>query len=440
MTKKFDRAREQMDRVSAGRRSGNGSSQSKRRNGSAPPPLPRGSLITDEALEQRWESLRAAPGVRDELLDSTSRGRAAVYQRNIEHYVGTVRLPLGIAGPLRVNGAHAQGEYIVPLATTEAALVASYCRGAQLITACGGASAMLINEGVSRSPALLFANLGDLTRFLTWLLAHENDVRSAAEATTRFGKLTNLQVNVEGNNLYILMTYATGDAAGQNMATIASEAALQWILEHAPVKPLTAFVEANFSGDKKASAQSLLGVRGKKVTTELHVPARLVEEVLHTSAERMATYCRIATLGGVMSGTLGIQGHFANGLAALFIACGQDPACVAEAAVGTTRMELTPDGDLYAAVTMPNLIVGTVGGGTGLPSQRACLELLGLAGTGHARAFAEVAAALCLAGELSITGAICAGDFTSAHERLARGVQTERVAKPGTRSASGKPG
>jgi hydroxymethylglutaryl-CoA reductase (NADPH) len=408
-------------------------------NGNAQPVLPHWSLITDEAVEQRWEALRAAPGVRDELLDSTSLGRAAAYQRNIEHYVGTVSLPLGIAGPLRVNGAHAQGEYIVPLATTEAALVASYCRGAQLITACGGASAMLINEGVSRSPALLFANLGDLSRFLTWLLAHEGDVRSAAEATTRFGKLTNLQINVEGNNLYIVMTYGTGDAAGQNMATIATEAALSWILEHAPVKPLTAFVEANFSGDKKASAQSLLGVRGKKVTAEVHVPARLVEEVLHTSAERMAMYCRIATLGGVMSGTLGIQGHFANGLAALFIACGQDPACVAEAAVGTTRMELTSEGDLYAAVTMPNLIVGTVGGGTGLPSQRACLDLLGLAGAGHARALAEVAAALCLAGELSITGAICAGEFTNAHERLARGAQPTRVAKPGTRSASGKP-
>jgi hydroxymethylglutaryl-CoA reductase (NADPH) len=417
----------------------NGSSRPTRANGRARSPLPHGSLISEEALAKRWESLHAAPAVRDELLDSVGRARAAVYQRNIEHYVGTVRLPLGIAGPLQVNGTHAKGEYLIPLATTEAALVASYCRGAQLITASGGASAMLINEGVSRSPALLFANLGDLSRFLAWLLAHEGEVRGAAEATTRFGKLTNLQINVEGNNLYILMTYGTGDAAGQNMATIATEAALRWILEHAPVKPVTAFIEANFSGDKKASAQSMLGVRGKKVTAEVHVPAELVEEVLHTSAERMAMYCRVATLGGVMSGTLGIQGHFANGLAALFIACGQDPACVAEAAVGTTRMELTADGDLYAAVTLPSLIVGTVGGGTGLPSQRACLDMLGLAGPGHARALAEVAAALCLAGELSITGAICAGEFTSAHERLARGVTAARVPSPEAGSASGTP-
>jgi hydroxymethylglutaryl-CoA reductase (NADPH) len=128
----------------------------------------------------------------------------------------------------------------------------------------------------------------------------------------------------------------------------------------------------------------------------------------------------MSALGGVLSGTLGVQGHYANGLAALYIACGQDAACVSESAVGVTRMETTDDGDLYVAVTLPNLIVGTVGGGTGLPTQRACLEILGLAGSGHARAFAEVAAALCLAGELSIIGALCAGHFTRAHQTLAR--------------------
>ena len=127
----------------------------------------------------------------------------------------------------------------------------------------------------------------------------------------------------------------------------------------------------------------------------------------------------MSALGGIQSGSIGIQGHFANGLASLYIACGQDAACVAESAVGVTRME-TRGGDLYASVTMPNVIVGTVGGGTGLPSQRACLELLGLAGAGKARAFAEVTAALCLAGELSIIGALAAGHFTHAHQSLAR--------------------
>lgn len=125
-------------------------------------------------------------------------------------------------------------------------------------------------------------------------------------------------------------------------------------------------------------------------------------------------------MGGVLSGTIGVQGHYANGLAALYLACGQDVACVAESAVGVTRFEVVNSADLYAAVTLPNLIVGTIGGGTGLPSQKACLEILGLHGTGHAQAFAELCAALALAGEVSITAALCAGEFARAHRKLAR--------------------
>jgi len=205
------------------------------------------------------------------------------------------------------------------------------------------------------------------------------------------------------------------------MVTIATEAIVKHIVEHCPIKPKYCFVEANHSGDKKASAQSFQRVRGKKVTAELRLASGLVEKVLHTTPTMMVDYWRMSALGGVLSGTLGVQGHYANGLAALYIACGQDAACVSESAVGVTRMEVTDDGSLYVAVTLPNLIVGTVGGGTGLPSQRACLEIMGLAGAGHARAFAEVAAALCLAGELSIIGALCAGHFTRAHQTLARG-------------------
>jgi len=389
-----------------------------------PPHVPGGAVISTEALDRRWAVLTASAKARAEISDAHTNEQMQAYRRNIENYVGTVKLPVGIAGPLRVNGLHAQGDYYVPLATTEAALVASYSRGAMLLTAAGGVSAMVINEGVSRAPALAFANFEELGRFLSWLLGHEDDIRRVAEATTRFGKLSDLRVSVEGNHLYLILTYTTGDAAGQNMATIATDAALKWVLENTPVKPRSAFVEANFSGDKKASAQSFQSVRGKKVTAEARLPARLVSEGLHTTVERMVEYGHMATTGGILSGTVGIQGHYANGLAALFIACGQDAACVAEAAVGTTRMEATPEGDLYVSVTLPNLIVGSVGGGTGLPSQHACLEILGLAGAGHARAFAELTASLCLAGEVSIIGAICAGEFTRAHAKLARGAHS----------------
>jgi hydroxymethylglutaryl-CoA reductase (NADPH) len=135
--------------------------------------------------------------------------------------------------------------------------------------------------------------------------------------------------------------------------------------------------------------------------------------------------------GAIQSGSIGIQGHFANALAALYIACGQDPACVAESAVGVTRMEVNPQGDLYAAVTMPSIMVGTVGGGTSLPTQRACLEIMGLAGAGHARALAEVCGALALAGEISLTSAICANEFARAHQKLARGRKAGQKAEDG---------
>jgi hydroxymethylglutaryl-CoA reductase (NADPH) len=230
-----------------------------------------------------------------------------------------------------------------------------------------------------------------------------------------------MQVTVEGNHVYLRFDFHTGDAAGQNMVTIATQAICDYIREHSPVTPEYFFLEANMSGDKKASAQSFLTVRGKKVTAEVNLPEELVSKMLHTTPERMVDYWRMSAVGGVLSGTIGVQGHYANGLAALYIACGQDAACISESAVGVTRFELTSAGDLYAAVTLPNLIVGTVGGGTGLPSQKACLDLLGLAGPDHSRAFAEVAAALTLAGELSIIGALCADHFARAHQQLARG-------------------
>jgi len=217
----------------------------------------------------------------------------------------------------------------------------------------------------------------------------------------------------------LLFDYTTGDAAGQNMVTIATQAICADILARTPVTPRVWYVEANASGDKKASAQSFTTVRGRKVSAEALISGEVVRARLHAPAAALVDYWRMSALGGVLTGTIGVQGHYANGLAALFIATGQDAACVAEAAVGVTRFELRGE-DLYAAVTLPNLIVGTVGGGTGLPTQRACLELMGLAGDGGAAALAEVCAGCALAGELSIIGALASGEFTRAHERLAR--------------------
>lgn len=389
--------------------------------GEIPPRVPGGATISDEAVAQRWELPRMPAEARGILADPAAMTDAAGYARNIENFIGVARVPIGLAGPLRVNGAHAAGDYYVPLATTEAALVASYSRGAQLITEAGGCAAVVVNEGVTRAPGFAFETIGDASVFVAWTAHSFDELRRAAAATTQHGALVDMQLAVEGNNVHLLFEFLTGDASGQNMVTIATDAVCRFILEHAPVKPRYWFVEANMSGDKKATTHSFMTVRGKKVSAEIRLPDALVRKRLHTTPAAMVDYARMSMIGGVMSGSIGVQGHYANGLAALFIACGQDAACVAEAAVGVTRFEIREHGELYAAVTLPNLIVGTVGGGTSLPTQKACLDILGLAGTGKARAFAEVAAALALAGELSIIGALTAGHFTRAHQQLARG-------------------
>jgi hydroxymethylglutaryl-CoA reductase (NADPH) len=388
--------------------------------------------MSADAVDRRWQVFAAQPESRAALLDPQTLEQMECYQHNIENFIGCVRLPVGVAGPLRVNGLFAQGDYYIPLATTEAALVASYSRGAQLISEAGGCTAMLLNEGMSRAPGFAFTTLEEAGVFIVWALSNLEQFKREAEGTTRHGQLIDMRTTVEGNHVYLNFEFTTGDASGQNMVTIATEAICTYIQAHSPVRPRYSFIEANLSGDKKASAQSFLSVRGRKVTAEVILPTELIAHRLRTTPVQMVNYWRMSAIGGVLTGTLGVHGHYANGLAALYIACGQDAACVAESAVGVTRFEVTEQGELYAAVTLPNLTVGTVGGGTGLPSQRACLEILGLAGPGKAAALAEVCAGLCLAGELSIIGALCAGEFAQAHRRLARGGARQDVTRTTT--------
>jgi hydroxymethylglutaryl-CoA reductase (NADPH) len=411
------RALQFMRQLLAGEDSGELAGQLGPKFGDLPQRVPGGTATTADIVKKRRALIDIDPARLTALDDPTPE----TYERNIEQFVGTVKVPVGLAGPLRINGLFAQGDYYVPLATTEAALVASYHRGMHAIGKAGGCTAILLIEGVSRAPGFVFRTLIEAGMFVTWAVAKVDEFRQVAEETTRHGKLVEMHVTIEGNHVYLIFDYSTGDAAGQNMVTIATEAVCRFIIAHSPVQPQYHFVEANLSGDKKASAQSFLKVRGKKVSAEVVVPAAIVQRLFHATTERMVDYWRMSAMGGVLGGTIGVQGHFANGLAALYVACGQDAACVAESAIGVTRFESVDGGDLYATVTLPNLIVGTMGGGTNLPTQRACLEILGLAGEGNARAFAEVCAAVALAGELSIIGALSAGDFARAHQRLARG-------------------
>ena len=364
-------------------------------------------------LQRRGHALEA-------LTDQVAPPVAADLRGNVENFIGMAQVPVGLAGPLLVNGTAATGDYYVPLATTEGALVASYNRGMKACRRAGGITAVCTTEGVQRSPFFKFGNIGEAGLFIKWV--HDQTARFEALVgeTSRYARLADLKTNLEGNSVILTFEYQTGDAAGQNMVTLCTDRICQHILAHCPTAPQEWYIESNLSGDKKATALSFTSVRGKKVTSEVLLPADVVERVLRTTPARMAAYWQASTLAVVQSGAIGAQGHVANGLTALFIACGQDVACISESAVGITRMELTPTGDLYAALTLPSLIVGTVGGGTGLPTQRECLSLLDCYGAGKARRFAEICTATALAGELSIAAALAAGHFTRAHRKLGR--------------------
>ncbi len=386
-----------------------------------------GSPFQEEAFSaaKRWSKLRQ-PQARAEIFDQKAKDNAACFRNNIESYIGTISIPVGVAGPLRVRGAAGCRDYRVPLATTEAALVASYNRGARLLTSAGGCNARVVAEAVSRTPMFAFNDLVEAEQFARFIDAHADSFTDVVSQVTQHGKLVSVRCLIEGNHVYVDLQFTTGDASGQNMVTFASDAICKLVLEHCPIVPRYWFLEANFSGDKKSTAKSMGHVRGKRVIADITLPRALVEQQLHTTPERMVEYWYAGAIGGVLSGATGIQGHFANGLAALYLACGQDVACVAESATGVTRLETSEAGDLYASVTLPNIMVGTVGGGTALPSAKACLDILGLAGCGKSTALAEVCAALVLAGELSIIGAFCSGDFALAHRALSRGEELQR--------------
>ena len=226
--------------------------------------VPGGPHFSAESVEQRWEMLPNAAQSRAELLDPHTVGQMETYKNNIENFIGTVKIPIGLAGPLRVNGVFAQGDFYIPLATTEAALVGSYSRGSQLVSEAGGCTAVLLNEGVSRAPGFAFRSLVECGEFVLWAMQQLPEFHRITETTTSHGKLKDLRVTVEGNHVYLSFEFSTGDASGQNMVTMATEAICDWIQEHTPVQPQYFFVEANLSGDKKASASPFCWCAAKR--------------------------------------------------------------------------------------------------------------------------------------------------------------------------------
>ncbi|HKT40539.1 MAG TPA: hypothetical protein VJR48_19360, partial [Ktedonobacterales bacterium] len=272
-----------------------------------PPRVTLSARLSPDAVVRRWQTLPLDQTAREALLDAQTLDTLEHYRGNVENCIGAVRVPVGLAGPLRIEGAHAHGDYYLPLATTEAALVASYSRGAQLISEAGGCAALILAEGIGRAPGFAFASLREAARFAEWALAQRLVFNGCVAQATSHGRLKEMRAVIEGNHVYLHLDFTTGDAAGQNMVTLAAEAICAYILAETTVQPDYWFLEANYSGDKKASARSFVGVRGRRVCAEVTIPAELVRRRLHTTPERMSDYFRMGALGGVLSGTLGAQ-------------------------------------------------------------------------------------------------------------------------------------
>jgi len=342
------------------------------------------------------------------------------FKGNIENFIGFAQIPIGLAGPLLLNGSAGTSEHWVPMATTEGALVASYNRGIKTASLSGGFTARTIANRVQRSPYFEFENLTQALDFAQWLTSVEPTIRASVREVSRFAVLTDMEILHEGNGIHVTLSYETGAAAGQNMVTIVTDHILKQVLDQAPHQPKLYFIDANMSGDKKGNYRSLAGVRGRKVISEVILKKEVLEGVLKSSAEKIAKLWRTGTISAVQAGAVGNPGHIANALTAIFIACGQDVACIAEASIGISRVEARANGDLYASMTLPNLIVGNVGGGTGLPTQKEALELMDCSNPADVDKFAEICCSVALAGELSIGAAIVEGHFVSAHQAHGR--------------------
>jgi hydroxymethylglutaryl-CoA reductase (NADPH) len=386
--------------------------------GRVPVPRDRENDYTPEAADKRRDFVEEQTGASLEHVSSYSFD-PSVLTGNVEQFVGVAQVPIGLAGPLLVKGEHAQGEFYVPLATAEGTLVASYNRGMRLLYEAGGVTTTIMDDRMQRAPAFLFDSAREARAFGEWLRENFSDIKKAAETTTKSGKLIEVEQYTAGRMVYTRFDYTTGDAAGQNLTGKATAAACAWIAGQRPEIDHF-FLESNFATDKKSSQVNMLHTRGKRVVAEAVIPNRLFEEIMRSNTDLMYRARQVSNLGGFMSGVNNNGAHSANGITAMFIATGQDAANVAESSAAFVYAELRDNGDYYYSVTIPSLIVATYGGGTGLATQRECLEMLGCYGKDNVRKFTEIVAATVLCGELSLGSAIVAEEWVEAHDLYGR--------------------
>lgn len=338
--------------------------------------------------------------------------------KNIENMIGATQIPLGFAGPIRVNGDFAKGDFIIPLATTEGALVASISRGMSVINDGGGVNTMVLQDLMTRAPVFRVRDIRHAKDTVDWIESNLKLLDDAVSSTTRHGKLYGIEPFIDGRSLYLRFSFSTGDAMGMNMATIATEAACEVIENNTGAEMVS--VSGNLCSDKKPAAINLIKGRGKIVVAEAKIPRSVVENRLHATTDLIVeTNYRKNLVGSILAGTLGANAHAANMVAAIYLATGQDLAQVVGGSMSITTCE-NVDGDLYMCVRMSTVEVGTVGGGTSLPCQSEALKIMDCLGDGKSKKLSELVAATVLAGELSTLAAQASGQLGKAHKELGR--------------------
>ncbi len=331
----------------------------------------------------------------------------------IENHVGFLPLPLSIASPLVIHGDYARGDFIVPLCTLEATLTQSMNRGLLAMAAAGGCRTIHLKQELSRSPAFCLPTITEIGSFLDWINNHADSILVAAESTTRHGRLLRVDPSPIQQWVVLEFVYDTGNAAGQNLVSMATEAACRYIQEETGFHY---YLESSFSSDRKPSRRNLTNGRGHSVTVEFSLSGQILDS-LGVRQEAILDFQQLAMTTSQAIGMLGNNLRLANALTALYLATGQDASCVAENAVAYSQA--LPDGGdgLLFRMTLPSLTVGTVGGGTQLPAQRRNLELMGCgSGTHNSRKLAEIIAASAAALELSSLVAVVSGKFADSQE------------------------
>src|SRR5208337_342299 len=377
-----------------------------------------------DAIRVRREFIQEETGATLENIGILSIDVDRVVKRNCENMIGAVQVPLGVAGPVLVNGGYATGNYWLPLATTEGALVASVNRGCSAITKAGGAEVRVLRDGMTRAPVFAVDSVGHAAQVCDWVTVHHEELKVAAESTTSHGKLTGIVTFVAGTSVFVRLEFDTKDAMGMNMVTIASAKVADLIAQGTGVRLIA--LSGNMCTDKKPAAINGILGRGRSVVAGVSLTHELISQVFKTDARTLfEVNHRKNFVGSARAGSMGFNAHAVNVVAAMFIACGQDAAHAIDGSTCITTVDLTDTG-VYVAVTLPSLPVGTVGGGTGVETQAECLKLLGVAGSGtppgtNAKKLAEIIGAAVLAGELSLLGALAAQHLARAHQQLGRG-------------------